>query len=565
MAARPRASRATRQSVPTNDAALMTPSDPSVLIVGAGPVGLALSIALGRRGVRCEVLERRTGDEPLHPTANHLGIRQMEVLREWGLEDRVVTSGRPTELPDRRYWMDRLDGRVLYEIERHRGGPPAPLPHSPTREAWISKGSFDPVLLDTARSLPEVDVRFATGVVGLEPEPDGVTVIVDGIDGPGSRRADFVVACDGVGSTVRTLLGIDATRIRPGIVLQSVWFTAPELADSLPPGGLHYSIVDPGGMLVALDRPGEWRIHVPAFGETAPMTDPQGAALVRDATGRPDLELTVHSCAPWELSVTLADRWRDGRVLLAGDAAKAGTPFGGLGMGFGLLDAHNLAWKLDAVLAGWGGDRLLDSYGTERRAAAVRLLTYQGAVLDADPPHLDSRLVPPMAGPEVLDDGAEGDAAREAYRLALAAHNEDHYDNVGIDVDQRYDDSAVVIGDGAPEPGWATGSYTPRVRAGHRFPHADLGGGRSTLDLFGDSFVLLTSEAANASVTSALADAATARSVPLSIHPLDRETNSGGPPFVLVRPDGHVAWAGDVLPESADQMISTVSGMLAPR
>jgi 2-polyprenyl-6-methoxyphenol hydroxylase-like FAD-dependent oxidoreductase len=543
----------------------MTSSNVDIVIVGAGPVGLAMAIALGRRGVRCVVLERRTGDEPLHPTANHLGVRQMEVLRSWGLEDQVTATGRSPELPDRRYWMDRLDGRVLYEIERHAGGPPAALSHSPTRETWISKSSLDPLLLDQARSIPGIDIRFATDVVGLRADEAGVTIATDGVGGPGEYRADFVVGCDGAGSTVRALLGIDATRIRPGIVLQSVWFTAPGLAGSLPPGGLHYSIVDPGGMLVALDRPGEWRIHVPSFGETAPMSDPEGATLVRDATGRPDLDLTVHSCAPWQLSVTLADQWRVGRVLLAGDAAKAGTPFGGLGLGFGLLDAHNLAWKLQAVLTGWGGDSLLDSYETERRAAAVRLLTYQGAVLDADPPQLDSRLVPPIPGPDVLADGIEGDAARAVYRDALAAHNEDHYDNVGIDVDQRYEGSPVIIGDGTPEPDWASGSYSPRVRAGHRFPHVDLGAGRSSLDLFGDGFVLLASETATTVAAATLTDAAADQGVPFAVRSLDTAALPDAPSLVLVRPDGHVAWAGDTLPEDPDQVIGIVSGRLPAR
>ena len=273
-------------------------------------------------------------------------------------------------------------------------------------------------------------------------------------------------------------------------------------------------------------------------------------AAVRRAFGREDARFEVTSVVPWRRSQLLAERFRDGRVLLAGDAVHTMSPTGGMGANTGVQDAVDLGWKLEAVLAGWGGDGLLDSVTTERRPAAARAAGFSTGNFRAWTAARDCA--------EMLDDTTEGAALRARVGHALLESTRVEWESLGLQLGYRYEGSSVCVPDGTPEPPDDHADYVQTARPGHRAPHAWLPDGRSTLDLFGRGFVLLAFVEAQ---PEGLAAAAAARGVPLRTERIDDAALAAlyEAPLVLVRPDGHVAWRGGE-PADADAIIGRVTG-----
>jgi FAD binding domain-containing protein/aromatic ring hydroxylase-like protein len=243
-----------------------------------------------------------------------------------------------------------------------------------------------------------------------------------------------------------------------------------------------------------------------------------------------------------------------GRVFIAGDAAHAHPPNGGLGMNTGIQDAFDLGWKLAATLEGWGGPALLPSYDLERRpasarAAEVSLQNYR-------------RLISAAERAEINAATPEGEAARRAIGASLVEENEKSWHPVGVHLGYIYHTSPIVVPDGTPPPADDTIGYRPTAFPGARAPHVWLSPGRSILDLFGKGFALLNFDG---QPVEALERAAASRRVPLAVHGIRHEEAAGlyGRRLVLVRPDGHVAWRGDRLPEDSEGLIDTARGATA--
>lgn len=540
---------------------MTVPAEVDVLVVGGGPVGLATALALDHHGVSSLVIERRAADAVLHPTANHLGVRAVELLRRWGLEDEVRTHCFPPDHPDHRWWMTRLDGHVLWDLARPANQEPVDLPWSPCRELWAPKPGFDPILGAAVRDRARAQVVHECELVelrsGAEPAATSATAVLRGRSGEHIVRAQVLIACDGAASTTRHAAGIDLLGpVQLPVTLQSVWFTSPQLLEHLPPG-TQWAIVEPTGMLINIDGRGELRLHVATFDREAPLTPAEGAAMVRDAAGDASLELEVHSCLAWRLGVSVADRWRVGRVLLAGDAAKTTTPYGGLGMNYGLVDADALSWRVAALLGGWGDDALLDDYAWERRTASRHLLGYQGAALDAEPPTLRSPLAPPPAPPHLCDDGPIGDAARATYAAVLATHQEGHYDNVGVDLDQRVVGSPGVVDAAGDEPLWTLRTYVQHARAGHRAPHLRLPDARSSIDAYGRTVAVV---GVDRSTSDLLVHVLHAAGIPTTALDAPDVAAAYGKRLTVVRPDGMIAWSGDEAPDDPGPLVAALTG-----
>jgi hypothetical protein len=366
-------------------------------------------------------------------------------------------------------------------------------------------------------------------------------------------RADYLVGCDGFASTVREQLGIEV-RGEPHIDWSmTAYLRIDNLAQYHDKGNaMRYVFVAPTGtwsFLSTIDGRNYWRQQLIGLDrEKLERTDL--ADVMRRAFGR-EIPYTVEDKTMWVRKMTVADRFADGRVFLAGDSAHAHPPNGGLGMNTGIQDSFDLGWKLAAMVQGWGGGNLMESYDIERRPACARAnLVSLGSFrrLNAAPPN-----------PAINDPTPEGEAVRRAVGQKLAAENEKSWHPVGVHLGYIYQPSPIVVPDGSPRPEDDTFGYTPTTFPGARAPHAWLSNDRSTLDLFGPGFTLLSFDGA---ATDGVERAARSKRVPLDVHHINRREVADlyARRLILVRPDGHVAWRGDDPPQDPAAMMDTVRG-----
>ncbi len=531
-----------------------------VLIVGAGPVGLALAGDLGWRGIACVVVEQ-TDDSIYQPRQDLVGIRTMEFCRRWGLVGDVERSDYPRDYPqDNAY----IAGSLVQGWEIGRFAAPSmdderPPPQSPQKRERCPQNMFDPILRKFASGYDSVDLRYRHRFIGLEQTEDGVSAEIEDLDA--DRRitvtADYLVACDGASSFVRGTFGIDmignpALTYTTNTIFRFDGLEA--LHDKRP--GYRFIFLGPDGVwatLVAINGRDQWRMSIVRSGDRqGEMTEDE----VRDAIAKVvgvAFDYEILSILPWTRRELVAERYRAGRVFLAGDAAHAMSPTGGFGMNTGVGDIVDLSWKLDAVLGGWGGKGLLDSYGVERRPVAVRAVTEASGNL--------GRMLSPGKTAHLLDDTEDGAGLRRQVgdRLAQAMLRE--WNTLGMHLGYRYDPSPICVPDGSAAPPDDPGDYIQCARPGSRAPHVWLDDGRSTLDLFGRTFVLLCL-GADVPDTAPLAEAARRCGMPLEIVKLGEPALRAAyeRPLVLVRPDGHVAWRGDAPPADPEAIIDTVRG-----
>ncbi|MDH6132135.1 putative polyketide hydroxylase [Kitasatospora sp. MAA4] len=495
------------------------PTTTRVLIAGGGPVGLTLSVLLSAYGVDHLLVEARP-DTARHPKARGLSTRSMEVFRRCGLEDVIRAAGLPAD------HVFFYRGRSLVDPDFVRTGIGAPpqdgAEHSPSPGLICSQDVLEPLLLRRAREAAADRIRFGTRLRSFTQDGDGVhAVLADPATGEQQTVcADWLVGCDGAASGVRSGAGLALAGPTGLGHFLSVRFDAPLGAVVADRASAAYFLTGPGGGgFLAVDNDRQW-IYQRPFDPAQPderLTDPSHLAdLVRGAAGLPELPVTVRDTTTWRMDAQVADAYRSGRVLLAGDAAHVVPPTGGHGMNTGIGDADNLAWKLAAVASGRAGTDLLDSYQAERRPVAR----------------------------QIIDRSTDNSRARTSYRI-----------DDELLLSAVYRSGAVACEDAAGPP-QALSGYRPSGSPGARAPHVRLTGRpgiASTLDLVGPGFTLLT-PARDASWQQQ-ADAVGAAGLSVTVHPLDdgqlREEHPGRwaricavPPggALLVRPDGHIAW-----------------------
>jgi 2-polyprenyl-6-methoxyphenol hydroxylase-like FAD-dependent oxidoreductase len=525
-----------------------------VLIAGGGPIGLALAADLGRRGVATLLVEER--ENKLNPAKMlEVSVRTMEFCRQLGIVDKVRNWGFPHDWPLDSVFVTDLQGYELGRVRTPTLAAQAHLPASPERGVPCPQTWFDPILQAQARSFPHVTLRHQVKLESFVQDTGGVTATLrDRQSGRAETvRAQYLVGCDGFASTVRELLGIEI-RGEPHIDWSmTIYLRMPDLHLQHDKGkAFRYVFVGPEGtwsFLSIVDGKDLWRLQLVDLDEGR-LESADVPALVRRFMGR-DVAFTIEDKTLWVRKRTVADRFMDGRVFLAGDAAHAHPPNGGLGMNTGIQDAFDLGWKLAAVLGGWGGEGLLESYDHERRpasarAAEVSLKNYR-------------RLVSAAQRAEIYSPTPEGDAARRAIGERLVEENEKSWHPVGVHLGYIYHPSPIVVPDGTAKPADDTFGYQPTAFPGARAPHVWLAPGKSILDLFGDGFVLLKFSNVPSET---IAGAAARRGVPLRVHRIEHREAAAlyGCALVLVRPDGHVAWRGDSQPRDALALIDTVRG-----
>ncbi len=530
-----------------------------VLIVGAGPVGLALAGDLGWRGRRCVVVEQSDGSI-YQPRMDFVGVRTMEFCRRWGLVDAVEHSPYPRDYPQDNMYLTSLDG---YELGRERFPSMQDEvlpPQSPQHRERCPQNMFDPILRQYCESLPSVTLRYRTRLLGFTQDAAGVTAELEDAE-TGKRetlRALYLAAADGAASKVREALGI-AMHGKPVITYTTnVIFRCPNLVSLHDKGkGYRHIFVGPEGTwgtIVAINGRDQWRMSIIGSEEKKDVTTEDIRAAIRRAAGF-DFDYEILTVLPWVRRELVAEHFGKGRVFLLGDAVHLMSPTGGFGMNTGIQDAVDLSWKLDGALAGWAGPRLLGSYEIERRPVGLRNVAEASGNL--------GRMRSPGRNAALLDPTPEGEALRQQLGREFTAAMTREWHTLGIHLGYRYDDSPICWPDGTPLPALEIMTYTQTARPGARAPHVWLKDGRSTLDLFGRGFVLLRI-GKDAPAADALLQAAAQRGVPLGQVALDEPEVASvyERKLVLVRPDGHVAWRDDRMPPDPIRLIDCIRGAL---
>jgi 2-polyprenyl-6-methoxyphenol hydroxylase-like FAD-dependent oxidoreductase len=496
-----------------------------VLIVGAGPAGLVTAIGLARHGVRSILVERHSTTS-IFPRATGVSTRSMEIFRGWGIDEAIRRGG--WRVIPRMAVVKRFDDRSPVEAALGFPSEDDTRPVSPTTAAVSPQDHIEPVLLDHYRELGG-EAWFSTELVSFAQTTDGVLATLrDRVTGEcRTIHAGYLVGADGHRSAVRAQLGI-AMQGPPDLgQFFSILFRA-DLSDVL--GEKRYG-------LYTLEGDGPPRVLVPSGTDdryvhaiplppgldeatVAAMFPPERCvALIREVTGRPDLDVELLATAAFAFSAQIAERWRDGRVFLVGDAAHRMTPRGGRGMNTAIADAFDLSWKLAFVARDIADPALLDSYEAER-----------------------------------------GPIGRRNVAMSMAPAGGGSDDGLAEDLGSLVASAAIALDEAAwTEPGAI--AFPPDGRPGSRAPHAwlDIVGARiSTLDLFGRGFVLLTAGSGGAwrAAASGLAIAAPGRS--LSVRAIGHNSDPDGTfatafgledgGAALVRPDGVVAWRSVGLP-----------------
>src|ERR1700722_6175991 len=571
-----------------------------VLIVGAGPAGLALSVALARYGVEHLVVERHHGTAPT-PRAHIINQRTIEIFRHLGISDRFHAVATPQHLMANNLWVTTLAGLEVARSETwgtsaeraadYRAASPEPMANCP-------QTVLEPMLLAATRDMG-ADIRFGWEFIHLAQDQDGVTSVVQERDGEATLtvRSQYVVGADGARSRVLGQAGLTVEGPDDLARAANIWFRA-DLSRYLAhrPGVLTWNVMP--GPLPPL-RLGTLICHKP-FTEfvLAFMYDPAQVSL--DALGNEELKQRISAfvgedvdaeilgVAGWQVRAQIAPGYAAGRVFCMGDAVHRHPPTNGLGLNMSIADAYNLGWKLALVLAGRAGAALLDSYSAERQPGGARGAQrpipsrQEGAAIEAALGYEPGQ--PEEEGWQALntlyEPGPAGDERRNALRKAIELSNY-QFNAHGVELGYPYR-SDVIVDDGSPDSPPVRDPqlyYQPTTRPGARVPHARLerdGVPVSSLDLVDDlGFALLTGVGGEAGRGPA-AEASARAGVPVRVHVIGgrdgvidpygewaslREAETTG--CVLVRPDRHVAWRSmRYTPDSARQLPAAIEQAL---
>ena len=549
------------------------PLKTDVAIIGGGPAGLMLAIELGCRGIACTLLEE-DATSPVLPKANATSARTMEHYRRRGFASQIRALGLPDHHPQDVVYTTRIAGRELTRFQipstgQARAqtsfgdyGPDAwPTPELPHRAQQMY---IEPILKAQAESHPSVSVRF--GARALAVIDQGPQVRVDYVDtASGEARqleARYVVGCDGPRSLVRQTMGVAyagegvVKRDFLGGQMVSIYFRAPDLVARLgkPPAWQYWAMNrQQRGLLCAING-------IDSFALLLQLAD--GAKV--DAIHLPTVFEQIIGVAfdhelialtPWSAGFALvAQQFRRGRLMLAGDAAHLFTPTGGMGYNTSVDDVVNLGWKLALVLQGHAPEGLLDSYQAERHPIAERNTGFARSMAES----IGNLPVPA----DVEAPGAAGDAARLALSQALALHVTREFNIPGLQLGLCYAGSPIVARESAPPPPDEPNHYQPSGYPGARAPHLPVGSA-SLLDYFGRDFTLLVFDAAS---TADWEREAARLGLTLKLLRWADETGRAlyGASRVLIRPDHHIAWRG-AADAAAAPVLACATGRLASR
>jgi 2-polyprenyl-6-methoxyphenol hydroxylase-like FAD-dependent oxidoreductase len=519
-----------------------------VVIVGGGPVGVALAVSLGSRGISCALVESRAGMHRI-PKGQNLTQRTLEHFYFWGIVDEM----RAARLMPPGFPIGEITayGHLMSDYWHAPAGRELVRPFYFQDNERLPQYQMEAVLRRKLATLASVQTLFGWTATAIEQDASGVRVsIAEEGTGRDVLSADYVVGCDGARSLVRSQIGIERSGTDFDQLMVLTVFRSPELHERLKrfPNRSTYRVMHP-------DFNGYWqffgRIDVgEGFFFHAPIardTQREGFDFrgpLRKAVGA-DFAVEFDYAGFWELRNAVADTYQAGRVFIAGDAAHSHPPYGGFGLNNGLEDAVNLGWKLAAMLQGWGGDDLLRSYTGERRPVFRDVAEdFIAARIRADGEFL-ARYNPGRDRPEF----EQVWAGRETDLGARVRSYEPNYEG-----------SDVVVGPAGGVSG-AHGKHTFEARAGHHLAPQVLSTGRNIFEELGTGFTLLAFDVPAEDVAR-IEQAAKARTIPLKV--IRDSYNAGreayGCRLILLRPDQFIAWTGDAAPDDAEALLRKVSG-----
>ncbi|OBG96957.1 FAD-binding protein [Mycobacterium sp. E3298] len=511
----------------------MTTTRVPVLIVGAGAAGLATSALLAKHGVRSLLVEKRR-EVFIYPKARNLSFRTLEILRGLGLADEIhaVANG----------VSDMLSKPTLNSAEQRQAidinaifAPFDEFSPEPGGQ-YCPQSAFEPILLTHIRRRGS-EVRYNTELGSFEQDASGITAVVRDRESGATEavRADYLVAADGVHSPVRDALGVTTSGHGAlPIYVVFIYFRAPwrKFAPDLGDGdaiqvsnpdveGIFLSVRDDMGMFITT--------YFPARGETAvQFTAQRCREMLSKAIGEP-MDVEIIDVAPWQPYERVANQFHCGRVFLVGDSAHTMPPFKGGGANTAIQSAHNLAWKLAAVVNGTAGPALLTTYHAERHPVG-RFNARQ------------SLSGPSLGFLRLDDDRPMLPPDEEAPMFALL-------------IGYQYRSGAVVSDDPGPaDPDAVSLIDELRGQPGTRVPHVWVREGVSTLDLLGPGFTVLTGDERWC---------AAAASASVAAHRIESDewaavTGLGPSGALLVRPDDFVGWRCDFLPDDPEGQLRAV-------
>ncbi|WP_174187267.1 FAD-dependent monooxygenase [Nocardia barduliensis] len=535
----------------------------SVLISGAGPVGMILALELSLHGVKTTLVEQNA-QTTRFPKMDLTNARSMELLARLGLAEEIRSVGVGSSYSHDVVFCTSMAGREVgrwsypsvdrmseWITSRNDGTTPA--------HAWqrVTQIEVEKLLMRRCLADENIEVLRPWRVSEVAHGDDGVTVRIVSPVGSADHtlEADYLVGCDGAGSVVRRAMGLRMEGERGVITFCQVHFKSRDLATLHAHGQFWHTFFVGGGVgaIIAQDESDTWTLQTSAITDGVRTEDIDKQRLLDAVCGKHLHVDQVLQSSVWQANVLVADHYRRGRLFVAGDAAHEVIPTGGYGLNTGIADAVNLGWKLAAVVNGFGGDDLLDSYEAERRPVALLARDWSFRHLNV---HVNAQQ---LADRELIEsDGPAADAHRKELADYFAANTGEH-ESHGVEMGYRYH-SPVVASDGSDIPDPDVSTYTPTTLPGARAPHVRLTDGTSLIDSYRNTFTLVSFVGREAARD--LSTVAAEAGVPLQILDIDdaiaHEIYEHD--LVLVRPDGHVAWRGDKLPEDVRALLFTVTG-----
>lgn len=537
----------------------------AIAIVGAGPVGMTLAIDAALRGLQVILIEARAAGEPPSAKCNTVAARTMETFRRLGVADAVRAAGLPDDYPTDTIYCTSLTGHELTRIrmpsraERrqpgfHDSAWPTPEPMVRASQLYV-----EPILYERVMSLPDITVLNRTSAVACTQDAEGVTLHCQADDGQAfDIRAAYLAGCDGGRSTIRKAMGVSLVGDAEISRTRSSLIRAPGLkalfGDRRPAWMSWVQNPRRSGTVVAIDGEEIWLVHR-GVGAKESFEDVPFEQSIRDVLGVDEsFTWEVLNHEDWIGRRMVAERFRERRVFVAGDAAHLWVPFAGYGMNAGIADAVHLSWLLCGVLKGWADPAILDAYQAERQPITEQVSRFaMNKVLENVEAMRAGGAVPPALTADTL----EGDAIRQVLGQRLFEINLPQMSPEGLNFGYYYEGSPIIAYDGEAPPAYDMGSFTASTAPGCRLPHFRLADGTSIHDRLGADYTLLDF----GGDAEPLVRAAEAAGLPLTHLAAPRPAD---PAFrhalMIVRADTHIAWRGERTPPDVDVLISRLRG-----